>query len=507
MDDLLLGVDVGTTATKAALFTPQGRLESIGAAEYATHHERPTWAEQRAEDWWNATGQAIRQALDGVPHGRDRVVGIAVSSQAPTMLPVDASGRPLRAALIWMDRRAEAEAGEIAQQMGTDAVFRLTGNRPDAYYVAAKLLWFRRNEPAFMAKTHKFLQANGYINYLLTGSYSLDASHATLLQLRDYGKDRWAPALMELCGVEPNAFPDIYPAHHTLGEVTPKAAASTGLKPGTPVMVGTVDGIAAAIEAGAVAPGIVAEMTGTSTVVMFPNAESLTHASLISMRHALSDLHVLLGATSASGASLRWYRDTFGAVEIEMADRLQIDAFDLLTQQATTIDAGSEGVIFLPYMMGERSPLWHTNARGVFFGLSLATPRAALIRAILEGAAFALKHNTEVAEQAGATLEEIRTVGGGSRSTLWNQIKADVLGVPVLLPEKSVGAPFGDAVLAGMGAGLYPDARQAVGEMVRIRTRYTPDSNRHARYGQIYPIFRSIYKHLRDDFDRAAGCD
>jgi xylulokinase len=501
---LLLGIDIGTTAAKAALFSPDGRLQAVGQAEYKVNHVRPGWVEQDPEDWWLATCIAIRQALVNVPGGEEQIGGVAVSAQAPTLVALDRFGQPVRPALIWMDRRAEAEVRQINEQLGAETVYRVTGNRTDAFYVAPKLLWFKNHEPDLFKKTHKLVQINGYINYRLTSAYSLDNVHAGLLQLRNYMTGEWSAALCDLCGVEPSQFPEILPGHHIQGEVTPEAAEATGLRPGTPVMVGTVDGAAAAVEAGAVDPGSAAEMTGTSTVLIMPNDGSVTESAFIAMPHAIPGLHLLLGAMVASGASLRWYRDQFGQVEIQAASNLKLDPFDLLTQQAAQIKPGSDGLIFLPYMMGERAPLWHTNARGVFFGVSLATQKAAFIRAILEGTAFALRHNVEVARKAGVTLTEVRSVGGGTRSALWNQIKADVLGVPVLLPKASVGAPFGDAVLVGMGLGLYPDVNRSLREIVQLQTRYEPNADNHARYNQVYPIFRSIYENLRDVFDRAA---
>lgn len=501
---LLLGIDIGTTAAKAALFSPDGRLQAVGQAEYKVNHVRPGWVEQDPEDWWLATCIAIRQALVNVPGSEEQIGGVAVSAQAPTLVALDRSGQPVRPALIWMDRRAEAEVRQINEQLGAETVYRVTGNRTDAFYVAPKLLWFKNHEPDLFKKTHKLVQINGYINYRLTSAYSLDNVHAGLLQLRNYMTGEWSAALCDLCGVEPSLFPEILPGHHIQGEVTPEAAEATGLRPGTPVMVGTVDGAAAAVEAGAVDPGSAAEMTGTSTVLIMPNDGSVTESAFIAMPHAIPGLHLLLGAMVASGASLRWYRDQFGQAEIQAASNLKLDPFDLLTQQAAQIKPGSDGLIFLPYMMGERAPLWHTNARGVFFGVSLATQKAAFIRAILEGTAFALRHNVEVARKAGVILTEVRSVGGGTRSTLWNQIKADVLGVPVLLPKASVGAPFGDAVLVGMGLGLYPDVNRSLREIVQLQTRYEPNADNHAHYNQVYPIFRSIYENLRDVFDRAA---
>jgi xylulokinase len=504
LSQLLLGIDVGTTAAKAALFSPDGVLQSVAQAEYPLHHLQPGWVEQNPQDWWRAVCTATQQALAAVPDAANRVAGVAVSSQAPTMLALDADGQPVRPALIWMDRRAEAEAVKLAEMLGPETVYRISGNRPDTFYVASKLLWFRTHEPELFARTACFVQANGYINYRLTGTYSLDHVHAALLQLRDYASGEWSAALCEACGVEPSQFPPIYAGHHVQGEVTREAAEATGLSPGTPVMVGTVDGSAAAVEAGAIQVGTAAEMTGTSTVLLMLDTGTTTEPAFIAMPHALPGLYLLLGAMVASGASLRWYRDQFGLTEVRAGGQLGIDPFDLLTRQAAQSRAGSEGLIFLPYMMGERSPLWHTNARGVFFGLSLATPRAAVIRAILEGTAFALRHNVEVAQRAGVSIDEVRSIGGGSRSVLWNQIKADVLGIPVVLPETSVGAPFGDAILVGLGLGLYSDAQNALSEMIKIRTRYEPDAANHARYTALYGVFRSIYEHLRDDFDRMA---
>lgn len=504
MQPLLLGIDIGTTGAKAALFGLDGRLQAVGSAEYPLHHIRPGWVEQQPEDWWQATCTAIRQALAQTKQGAEGIAGLCVSAQAPTLIALDADGQPLRPALIWMDRRAEAEVAELEGLLGAEAIYRITGNRPDAFYVASKLRWFMKHEPHLLARTQTFLQITGYINYRLTGLMSLDTSHAALLQLRDYATGAWSPDLMTACGVEARHFPPARPAHEILGGVSPSAAQASGLRVDTPVMIGTVDGAAAALEAGVAGAGVAAEMTGTSTVMIMPNDKGVTEPAFIAMPHALPGINLLLGAMVSSGGSLRWFRDQFAESERETAARSHTDAFDLLTEQAAQAPAGSDGLIFLPYMMGERSPLWNTNARGVLFGLSLATPKAAVIRAILEGTAYALRHNVEVAQRAGVMINEVRSVGGGTRSALWNQIKADVLGVPVLLPEASVGAPFGDALVAGLGVGLYTNVLETVREVVKIKTRYEPDSIHHARYSEQYRLFRSIYEHLREDFDQAA---
>ena len=501
---LLLGVDVGTTGAKAALFDLNGRLESMGQAEYEVQHIRPAWVEQRPEDWWQAVGVAVRQALQGVAYGPERVAAMAVSSQAPSLIALGQSGKPLRPALIWMDRRAEAEAAHLSETIGFENICRVTGNRPDAFYVAAKLLWYKTHEPTLFARTARFVQINGYINYQLTGAFSMDPVHAALLQLRDYSTGEWSAALCDACGVDPCQFPDLAACHQIIGQVSREAAEATGLKAGVPVMTGTADGAAAALEAGVTRPGIAAEMTGTSTVLLMPKTAGAREPAFINMPHALPGLDLQLGAMVASGASLRWFRREFGLAEAHGGNPYEGNPYEHLTNEASTAPAGSDGVIFLPYMMGERSPLWHTNARGVFFGLSLATPRAAIVRSILEGAAYALRHNAEVAARAGVQIQEVRSVGGGARSDLWNQMKADVLGIPVSLPEVSAGAPFGDALLAGMGIGLYPDPDKSIRTMVRIRKQYEPVEERRQLYGEFYQVFRRIYEHLREDFDVAA---
>lgn len=505
MDEMLLGIDVGTTGAKVALVSPDGRLRALGRSEYGLHHLRSGWVEQSPEDWWQAVCLAARQALSAIPNAADRVLGLAVSSQAPALLPLSRTGAPLRPAMIWMDRRAEAEVKQLDEILGEGTIYRVTGNRPDAFYVAPKLLWFKTHEPQLLGQTFKFVQVNGYINYRLTGEFSLDSAHASLLQLRDSATGKWYQPICDICGIEPGQFPEEKSGHHHCGVLSPSAAEATGLRPGTPVMAGTVDSAAAALEAGAAEPGVAAEMTGTSTVLIMPNREGLTEPAFIAMRHAIPAVHLLLGAMVATGASLRWFRDELGGAKVRMGAEQNADSFDLLTEQAAQVSVGSRGVIFLPYMAGERSPLWHTQAKGVFFGLSLATPKAALIRAILEGTAFALGHNVEVAKRAGIQSSEIRSVGGGTRSSLWNQIKADVLGMPVQLPQAPVGAAFGDAVLAGFGLGLYPDFGGALRDMVRLETRYEPNMENYLRYQDIYRIFRRLYEHLRIDFDELSA--
>jgi xylulokinase len=404
-----------------------------------------------------------------------------------------------------MDRRSEAEAQKLKRVLGDRTIEQVTGNRADPFYVAPKILWYRTHEPERFRETFLFVQANGYINYRLTGDHALDMAHAALLQLRDYKKERWSEVLLNACGIEPVYFPTVYPGNQVLGELTREAAEAIGLMPGIPVMVGTVDGAAAALGAGAAWAGTAAEMTGTSTVLIMPSDRSVSEPVFIAMPHCVPKKYLLLGAMASTGGSLRWFRDQFGTHRALTGLSRRENEYDILTEEASHIKPGSDGVVFLPYMMGERSPIWHTNARGVFFGLTLSTTRGAMIRSILEGAAFALLHNAECAQHAGLMLEELRSVGGGTRSTLWNQIKADVLGISILLPENYAGAAFGAALLAGMGIGIYTDIEKSLRTMIKIRTRYEPNPENHRLYRKIYRIYRALYEDLRGEFDRAAS--
>lgn len=491
MDSLLLGIDIGTTAAKAVLVTPEGQVVSEGRSQYPTHHLAANWVEQSPEDWWRALCAATHEAMSKV--SATKILGVAISSQAPTLLAVDSQGQPLRPAMIWMDRRAHAEAEELAAKFPN--ISELTGNRADPFYVAAKILWFIRNEPQLYAKTKYFLQIPGYLNFKLTGKFGIDKPHASLLQLRSADQSQWSEKLISAVGVNPELFPEINECSHLQGEVSSVASTESGIPVGTPVFFGSVDGASAALETGAIDPGVVAEMTGTSTVLIMPTDGTVRSSAFITMSHALPGRELQLGAMVASGASVQWL------LEKILSNK---DPIEKLTEAAQKVEPGSDGLLFLPYMMGERAPIWDTNARGVFFGLSLTTSPEAMLRAVLEGTAFALMHNIEIARSVGLVVDEVRSIGGGTKNRLWNQIKSDVLGIPVAILKESVGAPIGNAFIAGFGLGLYPDVRSAVTSAVTIAERYQPDMKIHSHYQERYQRFRGLYENLKGDFELSA---
>jgi len=489
MQQLLLGVDVGTTATKAVLVDNAGHIISQGRAEYPTKYLQAGWVEQDPNDWWLSFCKAVEIAKAGAVDAQ--IIGVAISAQAPTLIAIDAKGEPVRDAMIWMDRRAQVQADELEKEFSN--ISQLTGNRADPYYVAAKIKWLIKNEPANYQKTKYFLQIPGYLNFKLTGKFGIDAAHASLLQLRSADNSRWADEVMKFVGVGEDKFPQIANSITLQGEVLSNN--DSKIAAGTPVYFGSVDGCSAALEAGVIDPGVVAEMTGTSTVLLMPTDGNNFNDAFVAIEHAIAGRQLRLGAMVASGASVAWLQQNILKGE---------QSVEQLSNDAQSVAPGSEGLIFLPYMMGERSPIWHTNARGVFFGLSLTTTPAMIFRAVLEGTAFALAHNVEIGKASGIKIDEIRSIGGGSKSGLWNQIKADVLGMPIAVLADSVGAAVGDAYLAGMGAGMFKDIRQTLKTNVKIEARFTPDQKVHSYYQERYARFRSLYESIKDEFDKSA---
>ncbi|MEZ4678140.1 MAG: FGGY family carbohydrate kinase [Caldilineaceae bacterium] len=433
--NLLIGIDIGTTSTKAVLFDQDGSLLAEAAQEYLTAYPHNGWAEQDPEDWWRATCAAIQRLFADKRFEPTHVAALGISCQAPSMTPVDRQGRPLAPALIWMDRRTEAQCAWLREHVGEAMISAINGGRVDPYYMAPKVRWFQEQMPDQYQATHQLLQANGYVVHKLTGVFTMDRSHGPITSLFDSRVGDWSELLLDRAAIDAAKLPPLADCAAVVGEVTRAAAAVTGLAVGTPVIAGMTDGTAAGIEAGLVHTGDAVEMTGQSTVLLICNDQPYLGRDLIPLGHAIPGKHLVVGALVASGGALRWFRDQLGEPERAAAASQNRDPFDLLCEAAAQSPAGANRLVFLPYMYGERSPIWDSDARGVFFGLSLASQKRDLIRAIMEGAAYGLRHNVAVAAAAGFALNTLACVGGGARSALWNQIKADVLQRPIRLPK------------------------------------------------------------------------
>ena len=501
---VLVGIDIGTTSVKAVLFDLQGIALAEASQEYPTLYPHPNWAEQDPEEWWRATCSTLQRLFADGRYRAHRVAAVAISCQAPSMVAVDRDGRPLAPAIIWMDRRSEPQCTWLREQVGQVQVGTVNGGRIDPYYMAPKLLWFQENCPDLYRATHQVLQANSYVIHKLCGAFCMDLSHGPISLCFDSAAGDWSDALLDAMGLDHSKLPPVVPCSAVVGEVSRTAASECGLAAGTPIVAGMTDGTAASLEAGLVRVGDAVEMTGQSTVLLICNDQPYLGDELIPLGHAIPGRHLVVGALVASGGAFRWFRDQLGEPERAEAARRGVDAFDVLIEGAAASPPGANRLIFLPYLFGERSPIWDSNARGVFFGLTLASQKRDLVRAILEGAAYGLRHNVETAARAGFPLGTLACVGGGARSALWNQIKADVLGRPVRLPRAATGAPLGDAMIAAVGIGLYPSVEEAVVQMVDLGAEYQPRPEWAARYDALYKIYVDLYPALKSSFHALA---
>lgn len=492
---MFLGIDVGTSSVKASFIDGVGHTRGSASAPHRTSHLAPGWVEQNAEDWWRAAVLAVRQAhRQAGMSGKIELRGIGISSQAPTVLPLDRSGRPLRPALIWMDRRAEPQSRALRTLLDEGRVVATVGNRLDPFFVAPKIRWLADHEPATLERTHTFLQINGYLVHRLTGSLTMDAQHASLLGLRNVDSQAWVPWIGDAVGADQAQFPEPVVATDVVGAVTPAAAEELGIAPGVAVVAGTVDSAAAALEVGTGEPGWAVEMTGSSTVVVLPHCQPRPHPAFITMASCLPDQWFSLAAMVSTGAALEWARSLLGPDE-----RMEALIHAAMKHQVVFSD-----VLFLPYLMGERSPLWDSAARGVFLGLTLGTGREALVRSVLEGTSLALRHNMDVASAAGHDVRGLRSIGGPSASDPWCQMRSDATGLPVERVSTAAGATFGDAALAMVGTGHVAALADVSGTAVAFDKTFRPDPLAKPAWDRRYALFRDTYRALTAQFDSMA---
>jgi xylulokinase len=498
---LLIGMDLGTSSLKTVLYDACGETVAGATATYSANHPFPAWGQQEANDWWRAAQETIQAVLvEGRKYG-DKILGISISSQAPTMLPLDNNGNPLYPAVIWFDKRSEAEANWLREHVGDELVARINGNKIDPYYAGPKMLWFKNKFPGLYSKTYKFLQANGYIVYKLTGKFTVDFCHTSLILLADTEKQTWSIELCERFGIDPDKLPEIYQCQEVVGEVNLQAANETGLDPGIPVFAGGVDTPAAILGDGIYKPGQAYFSMGTGGSIGLCTDHPIQEFRLMSFPHMVAGVWILNGVMTSVGGSLRWFRDQLGGMEREASRLVGVIDYDLLSAEAATSGAGAGNLVFLPYLMGEQAPIWNSKARGMFFGLSLATTRAQMIRAIMEGCGYGLRHNLEVIEERAGKVLSLRLSGGPTRSGVWNQIWADITGLTIEIPESSLGAPIGNAISAGVGIGLYKSFAETLENIENIKTRLEPRSRYKEKYDSLYGVYRRLYQKIHDEFD------
>lgn len=498
MGTYLLGIDIGTSACKIAVFDQKGRLMASRTGGYRVYYPHPGWAEQDPEEWWNAVCQTLPEALEEGHIDPQEIAGIGVAGQSWSAIALDHAGQVLCRTPIWMDTRASEICREMKTRIGADRILSLCGNPLQPSYTTPKILWYQRKRPELYEKIRWFVQSNSYIVYRLTGLLSQDLSQGYGLHCFDMTRGSWDADMAGVLGISVDMLPDIYPCHAIVGRVTAEAAGACGLCQGIPVVAGGLDAACGALGTGVLRPGQTQEQGGQAGGMSICTDRPRGDARLILGYHVVPDRWLLQGGTTGGGGVMRWLEKEFGAYERMLAEEQKRSALDLFNEAAAAVPAGSEGLIFLPYMAGERSPIWDPAARGVFYGLDFSKTKGHLIRAAMEGVAYALKHNLDVAESMGAETEILRAMGGSANSLLWTQIKSDITGKPIEVPASDTATTLGAALLAGVGIGLYENFDQAIGQTVEVRRRHVPNSDNRAVYDGNYRIYRSLYEQLKD---------
>lgn len=488
----LLGIDIGTSACKVAVFDTDGKVLAQSNQPYQVYYPNPGWAEQDANEWWNAICDGIAEVLAADLVSADSICGIGIDGQGWSAIPVDKDGNVLDRTPIWMDTRARDICERVKAEVGEDEIFKVAGNDFLPSYTTPKMIWFKETKPEIFNKTYKFLQSNSYIVYKLTGVMSMDLSQGYGLHFFNMNTLEYDEEMAAKLGLFIDLVPELYRCDEVVGKVTSEAAKRTGLKEGTPVVAGGLDAACGTLGAGVYKPGQTQEQGGQAGGMSICTDQMMAHKLLILGAHVVPGMYLLQGGTVGGGASLKWFRQEIGKGM----------SFDELTAEAEAVPAGSEGVTFLPYMSGERSPIWDPDAKGVYYGLSFDKTRGHLIRATLEGVAYALEHNLRVAEETGIDIGVLNAMGGSSNSVLWTQIKADVTGRTIQVPTSDTATTLGAVLLAGVGCGIYKDYEEAVSKTIVITRTQEPDMTKHELYKKSMELYLELYEDLKETFPK-----
>ncbi len=508
MKKTLLGIDFGTGGAKACILDSGGQVLAYAFREYPLLHPRPGWSEHHADSYWDTACALIRQVLVSCGVDTIAVAGVGISSALPSLVLVDEAGEVLAPALNLMDRRATSEVESIRETLDMESVARLTANRIEDHPSLVNLLWFKNHRPDIYARVHKALTIDGYINYKLTGRFTLNASAGAFYGLAyDIRALRFDEAVLAQLGLSRELLPDVCDSRTVVGEVNASAAKDCGLPVGVQVVGGQVDCNAGWLAGGAVDPGDMQLNLGTCGVLglLHGSKEFLTSPQgqqMVNIPYTTDakSTYAAVAVTTTGGQSLRYLRDTIGSVETATAQALGLSTYDLMTLQAKDVPVGSEGLVVLPYLMGERSPIWDVNARACIIGLSLHHTRGHIIRAFMEGVALALRDSFDVLMSSGLTVNGPLVCNeGGAKSDVWRRIVTDVLGVPTVVLQGSVGAPEGDAILAGVGVGVFDDFYVAA-DRATTGGLMEPDKRNHDRYSEYFNAFRRMYRSLAPEF-------
>lgn len=491
----LLGIDVGTGGTRAVVVDETGRVVASATVEHAPFRSPQIgWAEQDPADWWRASAEAVRRVLSQNINSED-IAGVGLSGQMHGAVLLDKDEQVLRPALIWCDQRTDAQCKEITTRIGAARLIELTANPALTNFTVTKLLWVREHEPELWSRFNYFLLPKDYVRLRLTGQRATDVADASGTLLLDVANRCWSNTVLDALAIDQQCLPALFESPEITARVSADGAAATGLREGTPVVAGAGDQAAGAVGMGIVKPGAVSATIGTSGVVFAATAgPSLDKGGRVhTFCHAIPGRWHVMGVTQAAGLSLRWFRDQFGV----SGDTSNEDPYVLLCKEAAEAPPGSDGVLWLPYLMGERTPHLDPGARAALVGLAASHTRAHVIRAILEGVAFSLRDTFTIFDEMKVPVETIRLGGGGARGPLWRQIQANIYGREVEILEAEEGAAYGAALLAGVGAGAWASVDEACAQTVRIAKRVQPEANVKEMMSKRYSAYRALYPALR----------
>jgi xylulokinase len=492
----LIGIDVGTGGTRVLLVDTAGKVVGSTVREHTPFRSpQPGWAEQDPEDWWRAAVDAISALLKATFTDPEEIAAVGLSGQMHGAVLLDKADRVLRPALIWCDQRTVAEAAWLTEQIGAERLIQLTSNPALTNFTLTKLLWVRKHEPAIWQQFRSFLLPKDYVRFRLTGEKAMDAADASGTLLLNVAGRRWSTEMLAAVEMPESILPALYECHEIAGTVTAEAASLTGLRAGTPVVAGAGDQAAGALGMGIVRPGDVSATIGTSGVVFAATDQPFLdpRGRLHTFCHAVPGRWHVMGVTQAAGLSLHWFRDTFTNPD-------DPKAYVSLGEAAVAVPAGADGLLWAPYLMGERTPHLDPEARGALVGLTASHRSAHIVRAIMEGVAFSLKDTLSIFAEIGVPAQAIRLGGGGARSPIWRQIQADVYGQAVEIVAAEEGAAYGAALLAGIGVGVWTSADAACDAVIQVAQRIAPHPADSAKLQQLYELYRKLYPSLQPIF-------
>ena len=498
MRELLLGIDIGTSSCKAAVFDKEGKVAASSTQEYPVSYPHTGWAEQNPDDWWEGVSRAIRSLLENSGISPEEIVGIGVDGQSWSAVAVDSSGDVLCPTPIWMDTRSNDICQEVTARVGADRIFSIAGNPLQPMYTTPKVLWYERTMPEVYERIDRILQCNGFIVYRLTGAVTQDLSQGYGWHCFDMRNGVWDLEMAKELGIPAHFLPDIIPCDAVAGHVTAHAARQTGLLEGTPVVAGGLDACCGTLGVGVVQPGETQEQGGQAGGMSICMDQYHADPRLILGCHVVPGRWLLQGGTTGGGGAMRWFESEFCGEERLKKEQLQMSSLDQLNEAAAAVPAGSEGLVFLPYLSGERTPIWDPDARGVYYGIDFTKTKGHFARALMEGVAYALRHNLEVAESAGAGVEVLKAMGGSANSLLWTQIKADITGKKIEVPSSDTATTWGACMLAGKGIGMFSSYEEAVRSTIRTQRVHEPDSSDEKAYEKGYRTYRALYENLKE---------